>query len=194
MGIKDALRDTLKVAYPFLTAAATMGGPPAILAAKVLGNVLGAPTAGAPEVQATESDILGALAKASATPDMILQAQKAEIDFKLQMSQLEPHHQEELARIASEDRANARNREIQVRDNTPRVLAFLYLALFFVTLIVEFWLAVTPRAINAMVMKSIDMLLGAELGMVLGSKEYYFGTSSGSERKTDLLAQAPAIK
>jgi len=194
MGVKDVLKGTLKAAYPFLSAAATMGGPPAILAAKVLGSALGTPNAGAPDIQPTEPDILGALAKASATPDAVLQAQKAEIDFKLQMATLEPHHQEELERIAMEDRASARNREIQVRDNTPRVLAFLYLALFAVTLCIEFWLAITPRTVNAMVMKSIDMLLGAELGMVLGSKEYYFGTSSGSDRKTELLAQSPPLR
>lgn len=63
-----------------------------------------------------------------------------------------------------------------------------YAAGFFITLAAEIWIAISGKVINPLAEKSIDLLLGVLVGMVLGTKEYYFGSSAGSDKKSDLLA------
>jgi hypothetical protein len=171
----------LKKLAPFLSTGLSLAGPYGAIANKLLAPILGLKP-DAPADQYAE-----ALAKA--TPDQIESIKKAEQDFQLQMKQLEIQSIEDLEKIAADDRASARNREIQVKDNTPRILAYVYAAGFFITLGAEIWMAVSGVTINPLAAKSIDMLLGVLIGMVLGTKEYYFGTSASSDKKTDLLGE-----
>jgi len=170
----------LKKIAPFLSTALSFGGPVGAIAGKALSAALGT------KPDAKPDDLAAAIA--GATPEQIAAIQKAEQDFQVQMKQLDVQSLEDLEKIAADDRASARNREIQVKDNTPMILAYLYAAGFFITLAAEIWIAISGKAINPLASKSIDMLLGVLVGMVLGTKEYYFGSSAGSDKKTDMLA------
>jgi hypothetical protein len=171
----------LKKLAPFLSTGLSLAGPYGAIASKILTPILGL------KPDASAEDYSTALAKA--TPEQIEAIKKAEQDFQLQMKQLDLKSVEDLEKIAADDRASARNREIQVKDNTPRVLAYVYAGGFFITLGAEIWMAVSGVAINPLASKSIDILLGVLTGMVLGTKEYYFGSSAGSDRKTEILAR-----
>jgi hypothetical protein len=179
--------DLLKKTLPWIGAVAT-GGLPGLLieAAAQVSNKIGK------KVDPTLNGIADAVA--SATPDQLLALKQADNDFAVKMKQLGFTHEEELTTLAAGDRASARSREIAVKDNTPRNLAYIYTLGFFAVLGGEIYIGLQHVALEPGAKMTLDMLFGALLGMVLGTKEYYFGTSTGSERKTELLAASVPAK
>jgi hypothetical protein len=178
-----------KKALPFLSAAIPGGGVVAKMAFDAIGKALGTkPPESAEEAEA---------ALKSATPEQLLALQSEEHNFKLQMETLQIKSIEELERISAGDRDSARNREIKIRDNTPRVLAYVYATGFFITLAAHIafmtYIVVDhiqlDTAILALILTPVSTLEGVLIGMVLGSKEYYFGSSAGSKGKDDTIAR-----
>lgn len=166
----------LKKLAPFLSAGLSLAGPYGALASKILSPILGT------KPDAKEDDYTAALAKA--TPEQIAAIKQAEEQFQLQMKQLEIQSVEELEKLASDDRASARNREIQVKDLTPRILAFAVVVLCFAGEGLYFFLG-PPRNASPELIGRILGTLDSCLILVLS---YYFGSSAGSDRKTELLA------
>lgn len=90
-------------------------------------------------------------------------------------------------RVEAEDRASARQREIQTADTlTPRVLAGIMVAGFFLVLA---WLL--AYGMPAQGGEALLVLLGALSSGVAAVLSYYFGSSSGSAWKSKLLAEEP---
>ena len=170
----------LKKLAPFLSAGLSLAGPYGALASKVLAPILGT------KPDAKEDDYTAALAKA--TPEQIQAIKQAEEQFQLQMKQLDIASVEELEKLASDDRASARNREIQVKDLTPRILAFAVVILCFAGEGLYFFLG-APRNASPELIGRILGTLDSALILVLS---YYFGSSAGSDRKTELLANKEA--
>jgi hypothetical protein len=172
----------LKKLAPLLSMGLSLAGPYGSLANKLLSPILGL------KPDAKDDQYAEALAKA--TPEQIESIKKAEQDFQLQMAQLDIHSAEEMQRLASEDRASARNREIQVtaatgkKDLTPRILAFAVVILCFAGEGLYFFLG-APRNASPELIGRILGTLDSALILVLS---YYFGSSAGSDRKTELLA------
>jgi hypothetical protein len=175
----------LKKTFPVIEALASAGGPLASMAAQAVGKAIGAD-----KVDPTPDGIAKAIQDAGFTPEQRAALLQHNEDLQAEAAKLGYQTVEDIAKINAADRDSARNREIQVRDNTPRILAYLYAAGFFVTLGAEIWMAVSGVTVNPLASKSIDILLGVLTGMVLGTKEYYFGSSAGSARKTELLASS----
>jgi hypothetical protein len=175
--------DLLKKTLPWIGAAATGGIPGLVIeAASTISGKLGK------TVDPSLASIANAVAGAS--PDQLLAMKQADNNFAEKMKALGFTHQEELEKTAADDRASARTREETVRDNTPRNLAYLYTFGFFMVLAGEIYIGLQHVALEPGAKMSLDMLFGVLTGMVLGTKEYYFGSSTGSERKTELLAAA----
>ena len=166
-------RELVRTIAPTLGTA--LGGPLGGAAGAVLAKALGTPDA--------SDKTLGA-ALAGATPDQLLAIQKAEQEFELKLRELGFENLEALERIAADDRANAREREVRAGDSwTPRVLAgivicgWLGIQWFLLTHIV-------PADMREIVVRCLGTL-DLAVGLVLG---YYFGSSAGSAVKTDILA------
>ena len=123
MGFTDVLRKS----FPFISIAASMGGPLGVMAANVVGKAIGADKAPAPTQDAIANVIAGAIGDPAQRAALV----KAEQDFQLQMAELGYKNAEDLEQIIDADRANARNREIQVRDWTPKLLAIAISTGFF---------------------------------------------------------------
>lgn len=152
------------------TFATALGGPAAGMAVKALsGALLG-------RDDGTEADIGIAMAKAS--PDDILKIKEADNAFKLEMERVGV----DLHKIAADDRANARQREIATKDNAPKVLATVIVIGFFTTLGCIAFADITDAA-----MQPINILLGALTAMLTQVGNYYFGSSAGSREKTAIL-------
>lgn len=172
----------LRKLAPLLSVGLSLAGPYGAMANKFLAPILGL----MPDAQ--DSDYSEALAKA--TPEQIEAIKKAEQDYQLQMKQLEIHSAEDMIKMAADDRANARNREIQVtaatgkKDLTPRILAFAVVILCFAGEGLYFFLG-APRNASPELIGRILGTLDSALILVLS---YYFGSSAGSDRKTELLA------
>ncbi len=173
--------EVLKKAFPFISAAASLGGPLGTMAAAIVGKAIGADKAPA----ATSDGISNAIATAITDPAQRAALIQAEHDFQLQMAELGYKDAEELATTAAADRASARNREIQVRDRVPTILATVITLGFFGTLSCMVKFGVPADGHDAFM-----LMLGALITAWTGVVAYYFGSSAGSAAKTELLAAA----
>jgi len=167
----DEAKQVLGVVAPTLGSA--VGGPLGGLAANLLVGALGLdPTTPAPAVAAA---IVGA------TPDQLLAIKSAEQQFTLALKQLDVSAET----VAAGDRASARERETAVKDRTPAILAY-GLTVGFFGLLTFLCFASVPTTSHDLLVAMTGVLGTAWISCV----GYYFGTSAGSDRKTELLAQS----
>ena len=167
----------LKKILPYIGAAAT-GNIPALvgLAAKQVGDVLGAKIN--PDLGAITAAVAGA------TPDQIAKLREQDQQFQLQVQAMGFKNAEELEKIAAEDRASARGREIAIKDKVPAWLALGVTGGFFTLL---FLMVFRPMPIaNA---DLLNVMLGALGTAWISIIAYYFGSSSGSAAKTELMGK-----
>ncbi len=170
--------DLLKIVGAVAPSIATaIGGPLGGMAMKVVAEVLGLPA------DSSEKDVSKAMA--AATPDQLLALKQADQDFAVRMRELDI----DLEKIAASDRDSARRREAQVRDWMPRVLAFVVVAGFMATVFL-----VLLGYVEGMKDPLMATTVGTLIGFVSAKAEqviaYYFGSSSSSQQKTQLLAGA----
>ena len=165
----------LKKAFPFISAAASFGGPLGTLAAGAVGKALGIDKVG-PGV----SDIAEAIA--GATPEQMLQLRQSEADTQTKLQQMGFTHAEELEKLAVDDRENARALQASTKSWTAPILAWVVVIAF--TLCVFAILRGWGR-VEAAFAGTLIGYLAANCNQVVS---YYFGSSAGSDRKTELLA------
>lgn len=176
------------------TLATMLGGPLAGTAITALEGAFGLSTGSG------TSAITQVMQTGSMTPDIIAKVREADQKHAeilaqqgLDLQKLNLAHEEAMASTASQDRSSARTREMSIRDNTPKILTYLYTIALFSVIGIEFTIGIKQIPIDPLVKSTLDTLFGVLLTMVIGSKEYYLGTSSSDAHKTELLAQAPAI-
>jgi hypothetical protein len=177
--------DVLKKAFPFITAAASLGGPLGTMAASAVGKALNLDKVPSP----TADGISTAIATALADPQQRAALIQAEQEFQKQMTELGYQHAEELEQTAAADRANARQREMTLKDKIPAALAIMVTVGFFGVLSFMLFRQVPPTGHDALL-----LMLGGLGSAWTGVVTYYFGSSAGSAAKTELLAQAPPIQ
>src|SRR5438270_4682887 len=169
----------LKKAFPWIEAAASAGGPLAAMAAQAVGKAIGVEN-----VDATPDGIAKAIQDAGFTPDQRSALMQHVADLKMELQNLGYTTLDDLARLDNEDRASARARQIALKDATPTILAVFVVIAW--GLIQWFLLThVVPPPMIQIVARVLGTL-DAALMMVLS---YYFGSSAGSAKKTELLAQ-----
>ncbi|SPB16288.1 hypothetical protein NOV72_03488 [Caballeronia novacaledonica] len=173
--------------------AATIGAKAPLLAGLVGGPVgLGVTTAAAIISHALDTpndpDVVETALNDPAALDKIGQAESAN---SLQLQQLvvaaaqaRLSFEADMARIAAGDRADARAMGTANKDWVPKVLAMFVTAGFFGILLLMA-LRALPEA-NRDLVNVVVGALGTAWISIIG---YYFGTSAGSMRKTELLAQ-----
>jgi hypothetical protein len=125
---------------------------------------------------ATEEEIAAAVS--TATPEDIVKIKEAEQEFQKFLAE----NDIKLLELDNEDRANARAREIAVRDHMPAVVALIVMAAFAVALlwIMKWGIADTAKDV-VMIMIGV---LGAKFGSVV---DYFVGSSAGSRNKSDTI-------
>ncbi len=166
-------------------AVGTVGGGIVGLATHLFPETLGAVMGGsdaakaAPLVEAAVRETTGATTPAAVLSALAADpAKEAELQAKLGAIAIE------FERIAAADRANARQREIAVKDWTPRILAYIAVVGTF-AMLAALMVVEIPEGNQRL----FDLILGAVLGTgFAGSFNYFLGSSAGSARKTDLLA------
>jgi len=159
------------------TVAAVLGGPLAGLAVESLGKALGLE---APTVQKVQD----ALTKGQLSGDQIAQIQQAELVLKARMKELDITEEQ----LYVSDRDSARKREATVQDKTNRNLAYLVVASF-ICLVASTLLGYSH--VESALAGTLVGYLSAKAEQVMA---YYFGSSRSSDRKTELLSQAPAVE
>lgn len=164
--------------------------------APTIGTALGGPLGGIAGVALTKALGLGdgaakddaALATAvqGASPDQLLALKQADQEFALQMQKLGFENIEALEAIAASDRASARDREIKTQDWMPKALGLAITLGFFGLL--YFLLRHEPPSGSRDI---LNIMLGSLGSAWIGVVTYYFGSSAGSARKTELMAAKP---
>lgn len=165
----DKLLNLVRTVAPSIASA--VGGPLAGMATKAISEAL----LGKPD--GTEDELLSAVDRV--TPEQLLALKKAEHDFEIKMRELDI----DIERIANSDRDSARNREIKVKDITPKLLAAGITTGYFGVLfyMLTHGLPTTGGSEAMLVMLGT---LGTAWGGVVA---YYFGSSAGSKEKTDTI-------
>lgn len=134
----------------------------------------------------TEKGLKQALA--GVTQEQILALKTADQAFAVKMQELGYAQVKDLENIAADDRKDARNLLVQVKSWVPAVLS-LVVTLGFFGLLFGMMLGDFKVADN----QALLMMLGS-LGTAWTTiTAFWFGTTSTSERKTEIIAQSPAI-
>jgi hypothetical protein len=167
--------DLLKTFGPLLgsvapTLATALGGPLAGLAVKSLSKAL----LGAEDF--SEEAVMEAMA--TATPEQLAAVKKIDADFKVQMKSLDI----DLERIAVDDRKSARTMQTETKDWIPRALAISVTLGYFGIIA---YVLVSGLPMNGS--EVLLMLLGTLSAGWTGVMAFYFGSSSGSQKKDAMI-------
>jgi len=157
--------------------------------APVFGTVIGGPLGGMVATRlsevllgkgdATSEELSQALERA--TPEQLVEIKRIESEFTVHMKELDI----DLDRIAAGDRDSARKREMVVKDWTPRFIAILTIVSFFSYIgMVSFYPFNTQPN-----MEFVNLAIGWIGGVATSVVSYYFGSSSSSKDKNELIAK-----
>jgi hypothetical protein len=155
--------------------------------APILGSAVGGPLGGMAGKMV--QDALGVDNDESAleilqTPEGLIKLKDVESQFKVKMIELDV----DIEEINHRDRA--RQRQVQAGDSTPQILAYVYTIGFFIVLGIQFYIVIEQIPIDMSAVRILDTSMGILFAMMLASKDYFFGSSSGSKAKTDLLSKS----
>lgn len=168
----------LKTVAPWLGTA--IAGPLGGLAVTAAANALGLSDKTADAVKQALSGV---------TPDQMLALKKADQDFAVQMQALGYKNVADLEAIAAGDRDSARKMQTAAPSIVPALLTCFVVGAFTATLILllKFDVPATNRDI-------VVYMIGQLSGGFTSALAFWLGTTRDSSRKTELLAQAPAVK
>ena len=164
--------DWLKQIAP--TIATAMGGPLAGMAVSAISKAIG-----------VDPDKVGDLISSNKlTADQIAQVKIAEIELQKQAQELGLNFE----KLEVEDRKSARDMQSKTRSLMPPILAGTVTVGFFGIMVMMFIGKVDSSN------PAILMMLGSLGTAWTGIIAYYFGSSAGSQAKTDLLSKAGPVK
>lgn len=155
------------------TAATLLGGPLAGLAVKTLGDALGMP-------DATQEKIEEALQSGQLTSEQLASIKLAEQNLKLELKKLDIKVEE----INAADRDSARRMQSENKSWVPALLTTITVGGFFVLL-----LGAATGHFKLTGSDVMMLLLGVLARETAGVYQFWFGSSSGSQRKTDMLGK-----
>ena len=157
-----------------------LGGPLGGMAAEAAANALGL-------TSKTTEAIKTALG--GATPEQMLALKQADQAFSLQMQELGFKQIADLEALAAGDRKDARAMQIARPSRVPAILTSFLVGSFMGTLILllKYDVPATNRDI-------VVYMIGQLSGGCTAALAYWLGTTRESGRKTELLAQTPAIE
>jgi len=168
MSFSDKAKQVIATVAPLLGTA--LGGPLGTAAGALLVKALGTNPG---DEKAAESALL------TASPETLAAIKKAEEDFQVQMRQLGITEE----KLTYDDIANARAREIAVKDTTPRNLA--YMIITFTGAAIAATLAGWTKVDSALA----GTLIGYLVAECRSTLTYYFGSSRSSQEKDATLAE-----
>ena len=174
--------DILKTFGPLIgsvapTIATALGGPVAGMAVKAISGALFGHDG------ASKDDIMTALA--NPTGDQLAALKKIDADFAVQMKALDI----DLERIAAGDRDSARDMQKETRDWIPRALAVSVTVGFFAILLYMLVYGLPTTGNEALL-----LLLGALQTAWGGIIAFYFGSSSGSQKKDQMIYNSKPLE
>jgi len=175
-------KGTIGAVAPVL--AGMLGTPAAGVAVAGLCNALGL-TPSAENAQAAAEKI----AAGQLTGDQLIALRKAEAEAQLalQKAGLEYDLQEDT--LVVRDRADARARQVALKDNTPAI-GFYAITVGFFGLLICMLFHVIPQANE----RVLDVMVGSLGTAWIGAVNFYYGSTRGSQAKDQLLFQSQPVE
>lgn len=173
MSFSDSAKRVISTVAPLLGGA--LGGPLGAAAGNFIAKELG----GGDPKSAEQAIVAG-------DPQTLLALKRVETDFRQHLADLGV----EEDKIATDDTANARAREIAVKDRTPAIIAYAVTAGFFGVLAWMLYRGIPKDGGGDALLVMLGSLGTAWAGIVA----YYFGSSAGSASKTDALNKIAVSK
>lgn len=169
------LFSVLKQVAPTLLAAT--GSPLAPLAMGLAKKVMG-------DESMTDDQLEEAVATAAGTTSGLAQLRQIEADLK----KVEIESDFKFDELATEDRRDARARQVTLKDNTPQLVLYITSVMFFGVLIM-----LLVRGLPATGDEVLMIMIGALGAAWNSSVQFFVGSSSGSARKTNILAEQTTV-
>jgi hypothetical protein len=164
--------DWLKQIAP--TVATALGGPLAGMAVSAISKAIGV----------DEDKVTDIISSNKLTADQVAQIKIAEIELARQAQELGLNFE----KLAVDDRKSAREMQATTRSLMPPILAGTVTVGFFGIMVMMFFNQIDSN--NSAILMMLGSLGTAWTGIIA----YYFGSSAGSQAKTDLLSKASPIK
>ncbi len=155
------------------TIATVLGGPLAGLAVSAIGKAFGMS-------DPTIDSVKDALTKGQLTGDQLLAMKQAENNLKTQLIELNIKEEQ----LYAADRDSARKRQVETKDGVNSVLAFIIVGAF-IAMVGATLLGYAQ--VESVLAGTLVGYLSAKCEQVLA---FYFGSTRGSGRKTELLAKS----
>ena len=168
--MNEKWKGIIRTIAPKLGALLLPGGPLAGAAISAISEVI----LGKPD--GTEDEVAKAIEAMSPADYVKLKEAEANLETAFARAGVD------LERIAAGDRASARQREVALKDITPRLLAFLIVGSF---VGVVYGVLFGELKVDSALAGTLVGYVSAKAEQVLA---YFFGSTSGSARKTELLA------
>lgn len=168
----------LKTVAPWLGTA--LGGPLGGLAASKVAEVLGAS-------EKTQDALSTAFS--GAKPEDLLALKKADQEFEVQMKALGFKQHADLEQIAATDRASARDMQKSIRSWVPSALSIVITSGFLGLLA-----GMMTDILDVNDSQALLLMLGSLTTGFGGVLNYWFGSTSGSQTKTDIISRSGAVK
>lgn len=166
-----------QVAPWLFTAASTLLPGPLGTVAGLVGKAINKDVK--PDAQAIAEAVAGA------TPEQLQAIRQADQQYALDMQKAGFEHIEDLAKMAFDDTANARSREVAVRDKTPRNIAYMLVG----SSIAMCWYVITGHSPAQTIAQAT--MVGTALGYVISEAKqavaYFLGSSQGSDEKNQII-------
>ena len=166
----------IKTIAPWIGTA--LGGPLGGMAVTAAANALGL---GDKTTDAIKQALSGA------TPEQVLALKQADDNFALQMQALGFKQVTDLEALAADDRKDARALQVSVHSPVPAILSIVVTTGYFGIL-----LGMMMGLLKVTDSQALMLMLGSLGTAWAGVMAFWFGTTRGSEKKTDYMAQAQA--
>ena len=159
------------------TLASALLGPLGGVAVAGLGKILGLDSA-------TTASVTKAISDGKISPEQVAEIKKLELEYQAKEKELGFKYSE----LEFKDRDSARQMQIVTHSSTPTVLTYMVTVGFFGIL---GWMLNDPHVIDS---PPLMIMLGSLGTAWTGCISYWFGTTSGSAQKTNLLAASAPVK
>ena len=165
------MMEWLKTIAP--TVATALGGPLAGMAVSAVAKAIGC----------DPDEVQGIISSNKLTAEQVASIQIAELELKKQAQSMNL----DFAKLIAEDKKSARDMQIATKSWIPPVMALGVTCGFFGILFGLMYGQIQHAP-------QIDIMLGSLGTAWTGIISFYFGSSAGSQAKTELLAQSESIK
>lgn len=171
MKLSDNAKKIIGAVAPGLATA--LGGPLAGAAATAILSGLGVTKA-----EEADSAIL------AAAPETLAKLKESELQFQTRLAELGV----DLEKIAADDRKSAR--DLAKQDSSPqRLISLVVLGIYLLALSAYVYMLVDGTKVNPELLAGMGIILGALLREVPTVMQFWFGSSSGSKDKMDMLSE-----